>query len=127
MLTKNQLLKNSRKKKKLKNKTPALKSNPQCRGICIKTFVINPKKPNSAKRKVARVRLTTDKEVTAYIPGEAHSISEHSSLLIRGGRTKDLPGLKYKVIRGSLDVIGVSKRTTSRSKYGVKKPLKKYV
>lgn len=127
MLTKNQLLKNSRVKKKSRNKTPALKDKPLCRGICIKTFVISPKKPNSAKRKVARVRLTTDKEITAYIPGESHSISEHSSLLIRGGRTKDLPGLKYKVIRGALDVTPVSNRMSSRSKYGVKKPLKKYV
>jgi len=127
MLTRNQLLKNFRKKRKIRKKTPALKNNPQSRGICIKTFVINPKKPNSAKRKVARVRLTTEKEVTAYIPGESHSIVEHSSLLIRGGRTKDLPGLKYKVIRGALDAIGALKRTTSRSKYGVKKPLKKYV
>jgi len=123
MLTKNQLLRNKRKKRIKRKTTPALKDKPQCRGICIRTFVINPKKPNSAKRKVARVKLTTNKEVTAYIPGEAHAISEHSSILIKGGRTKDLPGLKYKVIRGALDVTPVSNRRSSRSKYGVKKPL----
>lgn len=123
MLTKNQLLRNKRKNKIKRKTTPALKDKPQCRGICIRTFVINPKKPNSAKRKVARVKLTTNKEVTAYIPGESHAINEHSSILIKGGRTKDLPGLKYKVIRGVLDVTPVSTRRSSRSKYGVKKPL----
>jgi|SRR5690554_3802172 len=124
MLTKNQLLRKNRKLKSIKKKTPALKQNPQKRGICLRTFVVNPKKPNSAKRKVARVKLTTNKEITAYIPGEGHMINEHSSLLIRGGKTKDLPGLKYKVIRGVLDATGVDKRRRSRSKYGVKKPLK---
>lgn len=123
MLTKNQLLSKKRKKKRTKIQTPALKGKPQSRGICIRTFVVNPKKPNSAKRKVARLRLTTEKEITAYIPGESHAVIEHSSLLIRGGRTKDLPGVKYKVIRGPLDAIGVDDRRSSRSKYGVKKPL----
>lgn len=124
MLTKNQLIKNNRKKKDKKKPTPALKNSPQRRGICIKTFVISPKKPNSAKRKVARVRLTTDKEITAYIPGESHMVNEHSSILVKGGRTRDLPGLKYKVIRGVLDVTGVEERRNSRSKYGVRRPLK---
>lgn len=123
MLTKNQLLRNKRKSKIRKKTTPALKGNPFCRGICIRTFVINPKKPNSAKRKVARLKLTTNKEITAYIPGESHTITEHSSILIRGGKTKDLPGLKYKVVRGVLDATPVEGRRSSRSKYGVKKPI----
>lgn len=121
MPTINQLIKVKRKTKILKKKTPALKNSPQRKGICIKTYIINPKKPNSAKRKVARVRLTTNKEITASIPGEGHNIVEHTSLLIRGGRVKDLPGVKYKVIRGVLDAGAVVKRKNGRSLYGTKK------
>lgn len=123
MPTINQLIKNKRINKILKKKTPALKNSPQKKGICIKTYVISPKKPNSAKRKVARVRLTTNKEITASIPGEGHNIAEHTSLLIRGGRVKDLPGVKYKVIRGVLDAGSVIKRKNGRSLYGTKKNL----
>jgi small subunit ribosomal protein S12 len=122
MPTIGQLLRNVRKEKKKRIKKPALKKCPQRRGICIKSFIINPKKPNSAKRKVVRVKLTTKYEVTASIPGEGHNIMEHAILLIRGGRVKDLPGVKYRVIRGTLDVSGVTNRKSSRSRYGV--PLK---
>jgi len=104
-----------------RKKTPALFQSPQRKGICLKTYIINPKKPNSAKRKVARVRLTTKKEITAFIPGMGHNVTEHAMLLIRGGRVRDLPGIKYKVIRGVLDAGEVLNRKTSRSKYGVKK------
>jgi len=114
-------LKINRVKKIRRKKTPALFGSPQRKGICLKTYIINPKKPNSAKRKVARVRLTTKKEVTAFIPGIGHNITEHAMLLIRGGRVRDLPGIKYKVIRGMLDASDVINRKTSRSKYGVKK------
>lgn len=123
MLTFQQYLRNNRIKTKTKKKTPALRQNPQKRGICIKIYIINPKKPNSAKRKVARIRLTNKYEITAYIPGEGHNLQEHSMVLIRGGRVKDLPGIKYKVIRGKLDCLGVSKRIRSRSLYGTKKSI----
>lgn len=119
MPTIGQLLRNTRKIKKRRIKKPALKKCPQRRGICLKTFVISPKKPNSAKRKVARIKLTTNHEVTAAIPGEGHNIMEHAILLIRGGRVKDLPGVKYRVIRGTLDASGVKDRKSSRSRYGV--------
>ena len=123
MSTINQLSKrNQRKKKVFKTKTPALKGNPQLKGVCIKVFVRTPKKPNSALRKVARVRLTSGFEVTAYIPGIGHNIQEHSVVLIRGGRVKDLPGCRYHVVRGTLDAAGVKDRKQSRSKYGGKKP-----
>ena len=123
MATKNQLLyKNCRIKKKYKNKTPALNKNPQRRGICIKTYTRTPKKPNSALRKVARVRLTSGYEVTAYIPGIGHNLQEHSVVLVRGGRVKDLPGVRYHIVRGTLDSAGVKDRAQSRSKYGVKRP-----
>jgi small subunit ribosomal protein S12 len=100
---------------------PALQSNPQRRGVCVRVYTTTPKKPNSALRKVARVKLTNGIEVTAYIPGEGHNLQEHSIVLLRGGRTKDLPGVRYKVIRGALDTSGVAKRQQSRSKYGAKK------
>ncbi len=121
MSTINQLVNKSRKKKKNKNNVPALNSCPQKRGVCIKVYTTTPKKPNSALRKVCRVRLTNGFEVTAYIPGEGHNLQEHSVVLIRGGRVKDLPGVRYHVIRGSLDCSGVKDRKKSRSKYGVKK------
>lgn len=128
MITKNQLIKGKRKIRHKKNKTPALKQCPQKKTICIRTFVVNPKKPNSAKRKVARVRIiSTGKNVTAYIPGEAHMITEHTMLLIRGGRVNDLPGIKYKVVLGVLDALGVATRKRSRSRYGTQKPLRKIV
>lgn len=123
MVTIHQLFKNCRKVKKRRIKTPALQGCPQRRGICVRTFVVNPKKPNSAKRKVARLRVSTGFFVTASIPGEGHSIMEHTLIMIRGGRVKDLPGIKYRVIRGVLDVVGVEKRRSSRSKYGTKRPL----
>ncbi len=121
MSTINQLINKFRIKKKNKNNVPALCGCPQKRGVCIKVYTITPKKPNSALRKVCRVRLTNGFEVTAYIPGEGHNLQEHSVVLIRGGRVKDLPGVRYHVIRGSLDCIGVKNRKRSRSKYGVKK------
>ncbi len=121
MSTINQLLRKSRLRKIIKNNVPALNSCPQKRGVCIKVYTTTPKKPNSALRKVCRVRLTNNLEVTAYIPGEGHNLQEHSIVLIRGGRVKDLPGVRYHVIRGSLDCSGVKDRKRSRSKYGVKK------
>ncbi len=122
MPTINQLVKYGREKKKRKSKVPALQGNPQKRGVCIRVYTVTPKKPNSALRKVARVRLSNGIEVTAYIPGEGHNLQEHSIVLVRGGRVKDLPGVRYKIIRGALDAAGVANRRQSRSKYGVKKP-----
>ncbi len=135
MPTTNQLIKKRRKKKAAKEKTPALRryfnylqnrpvesSSPFKRGVCVKVFTTTPKKPNSALRKVARVRLTNGMEVTAYIPGEGHNLQEHSVVMIRGGRVKDLPGVRYHVVRGRLDTGGVNERKQGRSKYGSKKP-----
>jgi small subunit ribosomal protein S12 len=116
-----QLVRKGRKSKPTKAKTPALKGSPQRRGVCTRVYTHTPKKPNSALRKVARVRLTTGIEVTAYIPGEGHNLQEHSIVLVRGGRVKDLPGVRYKVVRGSLDASGVSARRQARSRYGAKK------
>jgi small subunit ribosomal protein S12 len=107
-----------------KTKSPALKNNPQKRGVCVRVYTTTPKKPNSALRKVARVRLVNGIEVTAYIPGIGHNLQEHSVVLVRGGRVKDLPGIRYKIIRGALDAAGVKNRNKSRSKYGVKKAKK---
>lgn len=121
MPTINQLVRQGRKAVENKTTAPALQSNPQKRGVCVRVYTTTPKKPNSALRKVARVKLTNGIEVTAYIPGEGHNLQEHSIVLLRGGRTKDLPGVRYKVIRGALDTAGVSKRQQSRSKYGAKK------
>lgn len=121
MPTINQLVRNERKKVIKKSKSPALKECPQRRGVCTRVYTTTPKKPNSALRKVARVKLTNGIEVTAYIPGEGHNLQEHSIVLLRGGRTKDLPGVRYKIIRGALDTAGVAKRKQSRSKYGAKK------
>lgn len=123
MPTIQQLIRFSRKKINNKTKTPALKACPQRRGICTRVYVVTPKKPNSAMRKVARVRLTSGFEITAYIPGEGHSLQEHSIVLIRGGRIKDLPGVRYRIIRGALDATAVKNRNQGRSKYGVKKPI----
>lgn len=122
MPTIQQLVRQERTKIKKKNKSPALKSCPQRRGVCTRVYTTTPKKPNSALRKVARVRLTSGFEVTAYIPGIGHSIQEHSVVLIRGGRVKDLPGVRYHIVRGTLDATGVKERSKSRSKYGSKKP-----
>ncbi|MEE8476749.1 MAG: 30S ribosomal protein S12 [Gemmatimonadales bacterium] len=122
MPTINQLVRHGRKPLKAIDKAPALKKNPQKRGVCTRVYTTTPKKPNSALRKVARVRLTNGFEVTAYIPGEGHNLQEHSIVLIRGGRVKDLPGVRYHVIRGTLDTAGVSDRRQSRSKYGTKRP-----
>ncbi len=122
MPTINQLVRHGRKKIPKKDKAPALKSNPQKRGVCTRVYTTTPKKPNSALRKVARVRLTNGFEVTSYIPGEGHNLQEHSIVLIRGGRVKDLPGVRYHIIRGTLDASGVADRKQSRSKYGTKKP-----
>ena len=124
MPTINQLIRTGRKKVIIKPKTPALSSCPQKRGVCTRVYTSTPKKPNSALRKVARVRLTNGIEVTAYIPGEGHNLQEHSIVLIRGGRVKDLPGVRYHIIRGTLDTAGVADRKKSRSKYGVKRPRK---
>ncbi len=121
MSTINQLVRKSRVSKIFKNNVPALNRCPQKRGVCVKVYTTTPKKPNSALRKVCRVRLTNGFEVTAYIGGEGHNLQEHSVILIRGGRVKDLPGVRYHVIRGSLDCSGVKNRKKSRSKYGVKK------
>ncbi|MBW2263895.1 MAG: 30S ribosomal protein S12, partial [Deltaproteobacteria bacterium] len=118
----NQLIRRGRKDKLVRRKTPALESCPQKRGVCIRVYTSTPKKPNSALRKVARVRLTNGQEVTTYIPGEGHNLQEHSVVLIRGGRVKDLPGVRYHVIRGSQDAIGVESRGQARSKYGTKRP-----
>lgn len=120
----NQLVKEGRKPKKSKSKAPALQGCPQKRGVCTRVYTVTPKKPNSALRKVARVRLTNGIEVTAYIPGIGHNLQEHSVVLIRGGRVKDLPGVRYHIIRGTLDAAGVEGRKQSRSKYGVKRPKK---
>jgi len=122
MPTINQLVRKGRKKQFKKNKVPALKGCPQKRGVCTRVYTTTPKKPNSALRKVARVRLSNNFEVTAYIPGEGHNLQEHSIVLIEGGRVKDLPGVRYHVVRGVLDPAGVEDRRTSRSRYGTKKP-----
>jgi small subunit ribosomal protein S12 len=122
MPTIQQLVRNGRKKLTFKSKSPALDSCPQRRGVCTRVYTTTPKKPNSALRKVARVRLTNSKEVNAYIPGEGHNLQEHSIVLIRGGRVKDLPGVRYHIIRGALDTAGVGGRQQSRSKYGTKRP-----
>ena len=124
MPTISQLVRKGRKKLMEKTNTPALKSCPQRRGVCTRVYTTTPKKPNSALRKVARVRLTNQMEVTAYIPGEGHNLQEHSIVLIRGGRVKDLPGVRYHIIRGAMDASGVSDRTRGRSKYGTKRPKK---
>lgn len=117
-----QLVRQGRKKIEEKTKSPALKGCPQKRGVCIRVYTTTPKKPNSALRKVARVRLTNGMEVTAYIPGVGHNLQEHSIVLIRGGRVKDLPGVRYHIIRGTLDAAGVADRRRGRSKYGAKRP-----
>ncbi|AGF78586.1 SSU ribosomal protein S12P [Desulfocapsa sulfexigens DSM 10523] len=122
MPTINQLIRQGRKKQVKKSLTPALKGAPQKRGVCVRVYTTTPKKPNSALRKVARVRLTNGIEVTSYIPGIGHNLQEHSVVLIRGGRVKDLPGVRYHVIRGTLDTLGVSDRRKGRSKYGAKRP-----
>ena len=124
MPTINQLIRLPRKKLSADTKAPALKSCPQRRGVCVRVYTTTPKKPNSAMRKVARVRLTNGKEVNAYIPGEGHNLQEHSIVLVRGGRVKDLPGVRYHLIRGALDTAGVEGRTQRRSKYGAKRPKK---
>lgn len=122
MPTINQLVRKGRTQVKSKTKSPALKSSPQKRGVCVRVYTSTPKKPNSALRKVARVRLTNGMEITAYIPGEGHNLQEHSIVLVRGGRVKDLPGVRYHIVRGTLDSAGVQKRKRSRSKYGAKTP-----
>jgi small subunit ribosomal protein S12 len=122
MPTINQLVRKPRKSKRVINKVPALQGNPQKRGVCIRVYTTTPKKPNSALRKVARVRLANGFEVTAYIPGEGHNLQEHSVVVIRGGRVKDLPGVRYHIIRGTLDTQGVKDRRQRRSKYGAKRP-----
>ncbi len=122
MPTINQLVRKGRQAQKSKTDAPALRSCPQKRGVCTRVYTTTPKKPNSALRKVARVRLTNQMEVTSYIPGEGHNLQEHSVVLIRGGRVKDLPGVRYHIVRGTLDAIGVSERRQARSKYGTKKP-----
>ncbi len=124
MPTINQLCRFGRKKIKEKSKSPALKGAPQARGVCTRVFTTTPKKPNSALRKVARVKLSTGVEVTAYIPGEGHNLQEHSVVLVRGGKVKDLPGVKYHIVRGALDTAGVENRKQSRSLYGAKRPKK---
>ena len=122
MPTINQLVRKGRKKTKKKSKAPVLASCPQRSGVCLQVKTQTPKKPNSALRKIARVRLTNGKEVTAYIPGEGHNLQEHSIVLVRGGRVRDLPGVRYHIIRGALDATGVDDRRRSRSKYGTKRP-----
>ena len=122
MPTINQLVRKPRKRKRAKSNTPLLEGCPQKRGVCLQVKTVTPKKPNSALRKVARVRLSNGKEVTAYIPGEGHNLQEHSLVLIRGGRVKDLPGVRYHVVRGTLDAVGVQGRKQGRSKYGAKRP-----
>jgi small subunit ribosomal protein S12 len=122
MPTINQLVRRGRKKSVKKTNTPALKGSPQKRGVCVRVYTTTPKKPNSALRKVARVRLTNGIEVTSYIPGIGHNLQEHSVVLIRGGRVKDLPGVRYHIVRGTLDSLGVSDRRQGRSKYGAKRP-----
>jgi small subunit ribosomal protein S12 len=118
----NQLIRQGRKEKKKRSGAPALQGNPQKRGVCTRVYTVTPKKPNSALRKVARVRLTNGIEVTAYIPGIGHNLQEHSVVLVRGGRVKDLPGVRYHIVRGALDCGGVENRRQGRSKYGVRKP-----
>ena len=122
MPTINQLIRKGRQEKESKSTAPALQSNPQKRGVCTRVYTTTPKKPNSALRKVARVRLTNGVEVTSYIPGVGHNLQEHSVVLIRGGRVKDLPGVRYHMVRGTLDLAGVKDRRKSRSKYGAKRP-----
>jgi small subunit ribosomal protein S12 len=122
MPTVNQLVKTGREVMRPKTNSPALKGCPQRRGVCVRVYTTTPKKPNSALRKVARVRLTNGMEVTTYIPGEGHNLQEHSVVLIRGGRVKDLPGVRYHIVRGSLDTAGVTNRRQGRSKYGAKRP-----
>ena len=124
MPTINQLVRKSREKVSKRNKVPALKACPQKRGVCLRVYTTTPKKPNSALRKVARVKLTNGQEVTAYIPGEGHNLQEHSIVLVRGGRVKDLPGVRYHIVRGALDTAGVEGRLQRRSKYGAKRPKK---
>ena len=121
MPTIQQLVRKGRVTKREKSKTPALKGSPQRRGVCTRVYTNTPKKPNSAMRKVARVRLTSGVEITAYIPGEGHNLQEHSIVLVRGGRVKDLPGVRYKIVRGSLDTQGVKNRKQARSRYGAKR------
>ena len=121
MPTVNQLIRKPRQAPATRNKVPAMQANPQKRGVCTRVYTTTPKKPNSALRKVARVRISSGIEVTAYIPGEGHNLQEHSVVLVRGGRVKDLPGVRYKVVRGSHDAAGVSDRKQARSRYGVKK------
>ena len=125
MSTVNQLVRKPRKRKKAKTDVPALKGSPQRRGVCTRVYTTTPKKPNSAMRKVARVRLTNGNEVNAYIGGEGHNLQEHSIVLVRGGRVKDLPGVRYHIVRGALDTAGVEGRSQRRSKYGTKKAKKK--
>ncbi len=122
MPTINQLVRHGRKKAVKRTNTPALQGSPQKRGVCVRVYTTTPKKPNSALRKVARVRLTNGVEVTSYIPGVGHNLQEHSVVLIRGGRVKDLPGVRYHIVRGTLDTLGVSDRRQGRSKYGTKRP-----
>jgi small subunit ribosomal protein S12 len=122
MPTINQLIRRERRKQKRKTTSPALQGSPQKRGVCVRVYTTTPKKPNSALRKVARVRLTNGYEVTSYIPGVGHNLQEHSVVLIRGGRVKDLPGVRYHIIRGTLDTQGVADRKNARSKYGTKRP-----
>jgi small subunit ribosomal protein S12 len=124
MPTINQIIRKGRKQQKTKSKGPALQQCPQRRGVCVRVYTTTPKKPNSALRKVARVRLTNGTEVTSYIGGEGHNLQEHSVVMVRGGKVKDLPGVRYHVVRGSLDTQGVNNRKKSRSKYGTKKPKK---
>jgi len=121
MPTINQLVRKPRKKQTSKSKTPLLDGSPQKRGVCLQVRTMTPKKPNSALRKICRVRLSNGKELTAYIPGEGHNLQEHSIVLVRGGRVRDLPGVRYKVIRGTLDTLGVGERKQARSRYGTKK------
>jgi small subunit ribosomal protein S12 len=121
MPTINQLIRNPRKRVEERSKSPALKRNPQARGVCTRVFTTTPRKPNSALRKVARVKLSTGVEVTAYIPGEGHNLQEHSVVLVQGGKVKDLPGVKYRIVRGALDSGGVENRKQSRSLYGAKR------
>ncbi|HEY4485116.1 MAG TPA: 30S ribosomal protein S12 [Nitrospiria bacterium] len=122
MPTINQLVRFGRKRSKSKTKSAALRGSPQKRGVCIRVYTTTPKKPNSALRKVARVRLTNGMEVTTYIPGVGHNLQEHSIVLVRGGRVKDLPGVRYHIVRGALDTVGVQNRKQGRSKYGAKRP-----
>ena len=124
MPTIQQLVRKGRSSKRAKVKTPALKGSPQRRGVCTRVYTTTPKKPNSALRKVARVRLSSGIEVTAYIPGEGHNLQEHSIVLVRGGRVKDLPGVRYRIVRGALDTLGVRGRQQARSRYGAKKEKK---